>query len=233
MKIVTNTKLIQRNRRIGQILSLGSLAVLGVGLYISFRPELLSYSFIALIIGFMISQIGIYFGNRWGRSPRPDEQLTSALKGLDDKYTLYHYTAPVSHLLVGPSGLWVLLPYNQTGVITYQKGRWKQKGGSLYLKVFAQESMGRPDMDVKSSLEDIQKFVNKELGDMEKPPIQAAVVFTNPKVEVKAPEAPIPTLEVDKLKDLIRKKVKENSKLFAPESLKVITSALPEPEKEA
>ena len=64
MKIVTNKKLIQRNRKVGQILSIASLAVLGVGMYMSFQPQLLSYSFLALIVGFMVSQTGIYYGNR-------------------------------------------------------------------------------------------------------------------------------------------------------------------------
>ena len=73
MNIISNEALIARNAKIGQFTSLGSLLVLGVGMYISFtKPEMFSISVGALLLGFIMSQVGIYFGNRWGRSPRPD-----------------------------------------------------------------------------------------------------------------------------------------------------------------
>lgn len=227
MKIVTNKKMIQRNRKIGQFLSIGSLAILGVGMYMSFQPELLSYSFLALIVGFMVSQVGIYYGNRWGRTPRPDEQITAALKGLDDRYTLYHYIAPTAHLLVGPAGVWALLPYAQKGKISYQNGKWKQKGGSLYLKMFAQEGLGRPEMEIKGALEDMKKFYTNQLQGTALP-TQAALVFTNPKVELDTNEAPVPAVKAEKLKDFIRKNAKEGSKLMTPDVVKQLTTALPE-----
>jgi len=231
MKIVTNKKMIQRNRKIGQILSIGSLAVLGVGMYMSFRPELLSYSFLALIVGFMVSQVGIYYGNRWGRSPRPDEQLTAALKGLDDRYTLYHYVAPTAHLLVGPAGVWALLPFAQKGKIIFEKGKWKQKGGNLYLKIFAQEGLGRPEAEIKGAMDDMQRFyVNRLEGTTL--PTQAALVFTNPKVELETVDAPVPAVKAEKLKELIRKNVKDTSRTMTPELVKQLTTALPEADVE-
>lgn len=232
MKIVTNEKLIRRNRRLGQYLSIGSLVILGVGLYISFRPEMISLSFLALIIGFMLSQVGIYFGNRWGRSPRPDEIISASLKGLDNRYTLYHYTSPVMHLLVGPAGMWILLPYSQRGNITYEKGRWRQKGGNWYLKLFAQEGLGRPDMDARSSQEDMKKFIAKLPEAETLPAVNTALVFTNPKVAVDAPEAPIPTMAVEKLKDFIRLRTKEKANVMSMEQVKIIESALPGAEVE-
>jgi hypothetical protein len=146
MDIITNDRLIQRNARIGQVTSIVGLLVLAGGMFISFtRAELFLFSLIALVIGFGLSQVGIYFGNRWGRRPRPDEVLDTALKGLDGRYSIYHYSSPTAHLLIGPAGIWVLLPRNQAGEITYDetKKRWRQKGGSIYLKIFAQENLGR------------------------------------------------------------------------------------------
>ena len=70
MKTVTNAKLIKRNAKIGQYTSLGALVVLGIGLYFSFAmKEKYIYSFVALILGFLMSQVGINFTNRWGRNP--------------------------------------------------------------------------------------------------------------------------------------------------------------------
>src|SRR5512137_2563567 len=113
MKVVKNERLIKRNARIGQYTSFAALAVLGVGMYISLkRTDLFFYALLALIVGFAMTQIGMFFSNRWGRSPRPDEQLDAALKGLPGDTAIYHYVAAVPHLLVGPMGLWVLLRYH-------------------------------------------------------------------------------------------------------------------------
>jgi hypothetical protein len=214
MEIKIDQKTINRNAKIGQITSIVSLAVLGVGMYITFaRPDLFSLSIGALLVGFVLSQIGIYFTNRWGRRPRPDEHLDQALKGLNKKYTLYHYNSPASHLLVGPAGVWVLLPKNQRGTITYQKNRWRQKGGGLlltYLKIFAQEGIGRPDLEINTEIEAVMRFLEDKLTDMEIPPIQAALVFTHPEAEVEADDAPIPTMHALKLKDFIRKTAKSD-----------------------
>ncbi len=39
MKIVSNTKMIRRNKKIGQFLTVGDLVVLGIGLYFSFNQH--------------------------------------------------------------------------------------------------------------------------------------------------------------------------------------------------
>jgi hypothetical protein len=212
MEIITNERLIQRNARIGQITSFGGLIVLAIGLYISFaRQDLFLFSLIALLVGFGLSQIGIYFGNRWGRRPRPDEILNTALQGLDKRYTIFHYTTLTSHLLVGPAGLWILMPRNQSGLIMYDedKGRWRQKGGNWYLKIFAQENLGRPDLEINAEVNALSSFLEDRLPEGEEPPeVQAALVFTNDKVEVDAENGPAPALTDEKLKDFIRKTAK-------------------------
>jgi len=214
MRIVTNHKLIKRNRRIGQITTFASLAILIVGLVISFTPDpqTFTWSFVALIAGFMLSQVGIFFGNRWGRSPRSDEFLVQALKGLDDKYTLYNFTTAVSHLLVGPAGIWVFCLFNQPGTITYdeQKNRWVQKNVNLYRRWFMQDGIGKPEQEVQVNLNDIQTYIDKNAKIEGLPTPMAAMVFTHPKVVIQAPDAPIATLAIDKLKDFIRRQSKEN-----------------------
>ncbi|MES0359954.1 MAG: hypothetical protein ABUK20_03495 [Anaerolineales bacterium] len=211
MDITTNERLINRNARIGQITSIIGLVVLAGGMFISFtRPEFFTISLIALLVGFGLSQIGIYFGNRWGRRPRPDEILDTALKGLDGRYSIYHYSTPTSHLLVGPAGVWILMPRQQAGTITYDeaKKRWRQKGGNLYLKIFAQENLGRPDLEIGSEMHAISSFLEEKLPGEEVPDVNAALILTNEKVVVEADNAPAPTLDVRKLKDFIRKTAK-------------------------
>ena len=87
MKIIKNEKLIQRNGKIGGWLSIGALAVLGGGMYISFtKPEWFVYSLVCLVLGFILTQIGMYMSTRWGRSPRPDEKIDTSLKGLHSEF---------------------------------------------------------------------------------------------------------------------------------------------------
>lgn len=212
MEIVTNETLIKRNARIGQIAMLAGLAVLVGGMFLSFQsPEMFSLSIAALFVGFILSQVGIYFSNRWGRQPRPDQILDLALKGLDSKYTLYHYKTPVSHLLVGPAGLWILIPKHQRGTITYSNGRYRQKGGNLYLKIFAQEGLGRPELEVSAEKESLVKFLKEKLLEEDMPTVRSALVFTHANVNVdvsQEDDPPAETIPVTKLKDLIRKEAK-------------------------
>jgi hypothetical protein len=234
MKIVTNKKLIDRNEKIGKYTTYGALLILVIGMVLSFTAEYFMYSFICLIIGFLVSQVGIYYGNRWGKSPRPYEKVTTMLKGLDDKYTLYHYITAAAHLLVGPSGVCVLFPYQQGGTILYddKKKRWQQKGGNLYMKIFAQESLGRPDLDISDTTSALQKELGNLLPDLKDnlPAIQPILVFTNLNTDVQASNAPVPTVSAEKIKDVLRKKAKEAP--LSMDLVKTIQNALPLPDVE-
>jgi hypothetical protein len=214
MKVITNDKLIKRNGRLGQIATIGGLLVLAGGLFVSFRyPNYSFFAWFALLVGFALSQIGLYFGNRWGRHPRPDELIDQGLKGLNDQFSIYHYTTPAAHLLVGPSGLWVIMPYYQVGKIVFEKGRWKQKGGGFkqkYMQLLAQEGIGRPDIDAPAEVEAITRFLKKKFPDQIIPEPRSVLVFTNEKAILEVGESPIPTLPLKKLKDTIRKSAKEN-----------------------
>ncbi len=232
MKIIKNEKLIKRNGRIGQWTSLGALGVLAVGMYISFqRPDLFFYSIAALIIGFTMTQIGMFFSNRWGRSPRPDEQLDAGLKGLPNDTVIYHYVTPASHLLVGPAGLWVFVTYHQRGRLAYENNRWRLKGGGFlqgYMSIFGQEGIGRPELEVANEIGAVKKNLAKHMDENEVPDIQAALVFTNDDIEIDAEDAPVPALKLKQLKDFIRQKTKD--KALGALTLERIKSIFPQEE---
>ncbi len=232
MKIVSDTKLIKRNKKIGSITTFVALGVLGIGLYFSFtKPEQISITFGALLLGFLLTQVGIYFGNRWGKSPRPDELLTAGLKGLENNFTLYHYTAGVSHLLVGPTTIWGLIPVSVGGVITFDenKMRFRQKGGNFYFKIFGQENLGRPEVEAQYIVSDFAKFAKKKFPDVELPDVTPILVFTNKKAELDIENSPIPAVTLEKLKDYIRKQSKGEP--IALLAIQTIKKALPAEEK--
>jgi hypothetical protein len=213
MKIIKNEKLIKRNGQIGQVTSLAALVILGLGMYISFsKPELFSYSIGALLVGFMLTQVGMYMGNRYGRSPRPDEKFDAGLKGLPGDFTIYHYSAPVSHVLVGPAGIWILMPYHQRGKLSYRKNRWHMSGGGFlqgYMRLFGQEGIGRPDLEAENEILTLKKFLLKNMEEAEIPEIQSSLIFTNEEVEIEAGESPVPAMKLKQLKDFMRQKGKE------------------------
>lgn len=233
MKIIKNEKLIKRNGQIGRWTTIAALAVLGAGMYISFtdpsNPQMFTYSMTALLLGFILTQIGMYMGNRWGRSPRPDENLDAGLKGLPGDYTIYHFMTPASHLVVGPAGIWALIPYRQRGVVTYNKHRWRVgKGGMMqaYMSIFGQEGIGRPDVEAEGEMREVEKLLAKSLGDNEVPGVQAALVFMNEPVEIQAEGTPVPAIKLKQLKDFLRQKAKERPISHA--QLVAVKSALPE-----
>jgi hypothetical protein len=215
MKVYSDEKLIKRNKVVGNVLSLASIAILGAGMFLSFKDKdgsYLAYTFAALIVGFLLFQVGNFYMSKWGKSPRPDEKISQALKGLDGNYSLYHYKSMVSHLLVGPAGIFALLPYNQPGVIEYnaERNRWKQTGGNFFLKTFGGESLGRPDLDAKYAMGDLAKGLGKFGIDVGNYTPQSIIVFTNPKAVVKSEDSPVPALTQEKLKEYIRKQIKAN-----------------------
>jgi hypothetical protein len=213
MKIIKNEQLIKRNSRIGNWTSLGALLVLGLGMYISMtRTDLFVYALAALLVGFTMTQIGMYMGNRYGRSPRPDEKLDAGLKGLPGDYTLYHYTTPASHLLVGPAGVWVIIAYHQRGHVTYNRNRWRISGGGAlqwYMRIFGQEGLGRPDIEIDNELGNVQKYLAKAMDESAVPEIKPLIVFTSDDVEIDAEEAPVQALRLKQVKDFFRQKAKE------------------------
>ncbi|MBN8579939.1 MAG: hypothetical protein J0L96_04645 [Anaerolineae bacterium] len=212
MKIIKNEKLIQRNGKIGGWLSIGALAVLGGGMYISFtKPEWFVYSLVCLVLGFILTQIGMYMSTRWGRSPRPDEKIDTSLKGLHSEFNLYHYSSPVSHLLIGPAGIWVLLPYQQAGAAYFEKKRWKVKGGGFmqaYMRIFGQEGIGRPDIEAETETALVKKFLAKHLEENAIPEVKAVMVFTHDQVEVEAGESPVAAMKLKRLKEFLREESK-------------------------
>ena len=237
MKIIKNEKLIKRNAKIGQYASLaGLLLVIGTMFFLFqfvTKPESATQTntFIlwgVLFLGIALSQISMYFGTRWGR--RPDEALDKVLKGLPGDFTIYHYSSPVPHLLVGAAGIWLLLPYHLRGKVTYKNNRWRVAGGGFsqsYLRLFGQDTIGRPDIEIGSQANALEKFLKKKLDDgQEIPPISAALIFLDEQTEINTEDSPLPAMQIKKLKDFLRKAAKETP--FPLTELARIKSALPD-----
>ncbi len=207
MNKVINEKLINRNKKIGNITSIVGITILAAGLILNFNPTPTKtmISFGALIIGFIVAQISTYYVNKFGRSPRFDEIIADNLSKLNNNYTLYVYSSPVPMLLTGPSGLWIPVALSASGEIYYD-GKWKQRGGSFLLKLFGQEKLGKPELDVKANQNQITEFLSEHFEEGQMPPINSILVSLHPKATIdEVEDAPTMIVDANALRRNIRK----------------------------
>lgn len=228
MKKVINEKLIKRNKMIGNITSIGGIAILAAGLILNINPTPLRtmISFGALIIGFVVAQISTHYVNRFGRNPRYDEVIAENLSKLNNDYTFYAYTSSASILLVGPSGLWIPIPVLASGEISYDN-KWRQKGGSFLLKFFGQENLGKPSLEVEANERQINSLLGQNIDEDEMPPVRSILVSLHPKAVIADVEnAPTPIVQVNALRRYIRKVDRKEKQEIPQETLNIINDVL-------
>jgi hypothetical protein len=124
--------------------------------------------------------------------------------------------------------MWILLPKPQRGRITYEKGRWKQRGSFWlsYLHIFAQEGIGRPDLEIGGEIDRVKKFLAKNIPQVDFPDPQVVLVFLNERAEVEADNAPAATLKIERLKPHIRKEAKTKENRLNPEQIAALKAVL-------
>jgi hypothetical protein len=216
MRIVSNVKLIRRNTAIGKYsLWVGTALLVGalvINLLAFSRPQdtsLIAYVIAAFFVGFTLTNIGTLFNNRWGR--RPDRGLADALKGLDDRFTLYNYRLGAPHVLAGPAGVIVLHPKYQIGPVIYNGQRWANPGARrMMFGLFNPDPLGNPVAETAGEVEAFNRFIKKQAPDLQVAP-QALIVFLNPRAELDARDSAIPALHVKQLKDYVRKLPKDTA----------------------
>jgi hypothetical protein len=210
MKNTVNEAFIQRRAKLARWSSLIGLGVLFLGLLASFNQQYFYYSLPALIIGFLLANVSGFNANRYLKEPRPDQVLVKVLRGFDNSYHLFNYTAPIPHVLLTPSHVYALLVKPQEGVIRVRGKRW---GRAFSLRrvflLFGEESLGNPPRDALADANRLHAQLEKTFGD-NAPAVEPVVIFTNPGVELDMGEASpaegpdVPVLTGSALKKYIR-----------------------------
>ena len=215
MLIVRDDDLVRRRRKIGQIASLTGLGILIGGMAFTWLAPnwnipvqyAVYVPFLALLVGFILSNVGVYYTNRWGRSPRPDELLDQSLKGMSRDYKLYHFGLPAPHLLLTPGGLVALVTKIESGEFTVNGDKWKQKfNAGKILRFFGQEGLGNPTKEAGYQLDQMKRFLEKQDPDLPEIPMEAVVVFLSDRVELNVNESQVPIMRASKLKGYFRSK---------------------------
>lgn len=206
MKLYVNEGYIKRRASIGKWASLLGLLVLAAGFVVSLRnPGLFFISFGTLILGFLLSNVGIYYANRYVRPDRPEAILVQALKGFDKRYALYQFRLPVSHVLREPGGLTVLVPKPQEGLTTYREGKWRNKQGwSRIIRWVGQEGLGNPEQDLAQETQKLTDWLQQKAPDLNVP-VRGVVVFTNAKAELQLDAPTVPVMLPKHLKAWLRR----------------------------
>ncbi|HRJ41682.1 MAG: hypothetical protein KJZ86_14220 [Caldilineaceae bacterium] len=239
MKIYRNLAEIKRKESMGRRITLGGLAVLFVGLLASFTPNwfppdaqaangfiafVQSYwayiSFGALALGFLASNVGSYYINRFAprrwpdsnRIARPDELVEQNLKGFDDKYALFLWSLPnAPYLLAGPTGIQVFVVRGDKGQVNVSGDRWKEPFsiGRIFT-AFTREGLGNPGREVEELKQKVRELLQAgeadgrlsvKAGDV---PMEGAVVFVNPSINLQLDNPSVPVVPVAQLKKVIR-----------------------------
>ncbi len=195
------------------------------------NPTKTLISFIALIVGFIVAQLSTYFVTRFSREPRFDEVIAENLSKLSDEYTFYVYSTPLPMVLVGPAAIWIPVTTMASGEIYYDK-KWKQRGGRLMLKIFGQENIGKPAMDIDSNITVLSKTLSKSLPENKILPIKGILVSMNPETKIgDIEEAPNLIVTPDALRRTIRKYDRKDEDGIQPAVLMNINRVLSKEEE--
>jgi hypothetical protein len=207
MEAFVNERKVKINAGIGRWVSLAGLVVLIGGLYVSIRnPGLAWVSMLSLLIGFLSSVVGAYFANHWTRTPRADQLLDQALKGISNQYHMYHYLLPVPHVMLGPAGLFVFRTLLHEGPVSYDGRKWRQKLSiGRVLGFSGQDSLADPVRDALYNSERLRKLLAARLPQDKMPEIHPFIVFVREGIELDVAETPVPVLLAKQLKGAVRR----------------------------
>ncbi len=240
MRIVIDSARIESRMKLARTLTLIGLLILGAGFLLSLVGtgwlmergiDPLPVSCLFLLFGWGISQIALYFNYRYGGRYRPDHVIDNAVRGLDNRYVIFHHVKGLPpHVLLSPSGAWAIEAKHQSGLIRWSNGRWHHDMPLKILRSFFQESLGNPGREAGYALEELKKALAKP--DVPELPARSAVVFIDANARVEAEGAPVPAMHVSQFKDFVRQVDRECehpvSRATIDQAAQALGSGLPE-----
>ncbi len=221
MKIIIDQKSVQRNATIGKILRWVSLGCMLMGLIAVFsedifsNPTLFTIFFSIMIVGVLLSSVSGFFTSRFGKSPRPDELINKSFKGLDDRFQIFHYRSSIPHLLIGPAGIWSIIPTFIDGEIIYDENKknWTHKRNSIVNRLLQKEYFPNPLSEYKHHKKELEKVLKDNFNIDNNPDLRLLVLLLNKNVSLSgiSENDIILIMPFEKVKDRFRKMAKNNN----------------------
>jgi hypothetical protein len=232
MRVVINQALIDRYRRLSHILFFVSLAGMGIGFFYTWtsnpNSQTSQFSCLILPILLLMTLTSVRMANTWIREPHPVTALSEALKGLGQKYTIFHHILPAPHVLIGPEGVFTITTVWQERQYRVKGKKWHGEEGLIrklngYVR---QDLLGNPFQNALLEAEQMQKLVNKIAPDSGVE-VQPLVVFISPRAEFEAEDPLLPVLYSDtkkkpSLRDYLRDVKSENRPTLSEEQMDLI-----------
>lgn len=242
MRIETNETLVNRNKRIAQLLFIASLGVLILGfvainypfLFPDAAPELNSLALIApsiiLPLAFVLTIFSVRMTNLWIRPPRPEQLLAENLKGVGKGAVLYnYYHLPARHVVVAPQGVFAIVTRFQDGRFTVDGDKWSSQRGLLgrFFGIFRMDGIRNPTADALAAAEAVQAMINPIAPNVKVTPV---VVFTDPRVRLMIIEPTVMVVHAQNrlspcLKDYIKDTPKDKRISLTPDQLTAFEAA--------
>ncbi|NDJ76193.1 MAG: hypothetical protein GYB65_08030 [Chloroflexi bacterium] len=201
MRVVVNEAHIQRNRTISHVLFFVSLAGMVGGFIYTWSSNNSSASQISCMILpllLFLTLTSVRMANAWIREPRPNDVLEDALKGLGQKYSIFHYLFPAPHVLIGPEGVFTLTVFWHEKSYRVAGKRWYAEAAMMQrlLGFMRQDLLGNPYQEAVFHAKQMQRLVEKVApgSDIE---VQPLIVFTSPNVRLEIEDPIIPVLYAD------------------------------------
>jgi hypothetical protein len=203
MKQVIDRNRINKNAMLSNVASIGGMLILLASVILPlFVQGIAVLSGIIMVLGLGISMVGIFYANRWVRKPRPEDRLEKVLKGLSEKYVIFHYPhLPSDHILLTPASVIVIETVNIDGDYSFKDGKWKESMTiGRAIRYIVEEHLGDPCRAAKESTQNIQTQLNQIEGLTGSIPVKPVVVFTHPLARLELVNPPIPVMKAEKFR---------------------------------
>jgi len=234
MRIYTNEKFIEKRTKLGRRTSMAGLVILMIGMAASFSPGFIAgwetsnpdlyntfwaqwlvgggwlfVSMGALLIGFLLGQIGNANVRSFAAHPRADQVIAKALKGFDDRNHLYAWAEPTDLVLAGPAGIFAFVTRGIGGNVTIRDGKVKQPFSIRRLIfAFGQEPAGLPGEEAQGDANKLGAWLSEQIGNDEPVAVQPLVVFTNENVQLDVQDSDVPIIHYKQLKQHLNKEIR-------------------------
>lgn len=220
MRILTNGQLLRRRSRIGGAYLIGATVCLVGGFVFSLIQQDLSLqyavSLASLLLGLILWSRNQTYLQKWGPRWRQDGPLHRGLRSLDDRYFLL--VAPSTdlpdYLLLGPTGIAVLIPSAVKGSVNWAGSEWKHSDArpgvvrGLLFFIAPAPKLGNPSAEAQRGVEATRAFLAKRGLDAElqhRLPIEPLVVFTDPSVKLSVEHSPVTAVLLKSLRGHLRR----------------------------
>ncbi len=219
MRIETNERLVNRNKKFAQYLFFGSLGLLVLSLFLTNAQTVTSAEeastalllpAIILPIAFIATLISVRMTNLWIRPPRPETQIQEGIKGAAHNTVLYnYYHFPARHVIIAPQGVFAIVTRFQDGLYEVDGEKWTTKKNiiSRILSIFRFDHVGNPTNDARKAAAHLQTLVDQIDPEVK---VQPLIIFTDPRASVTVNNSPIPVVHANPkqtpaLKDFLKK----------------------------